>query len=197
MATASGVRSICDQDRGAAPDDQRQRNGWIHADRWRPRTHRNQRDCGAAFRLREASGVLFGGTYDWNGRGIDDVEPVADVATRPGGSPERHFESIDIRQSTQYYRSRWGLTGSSDYQLSHNSNIHVRGLFSDFKNYGSRWVCSLTDNTQGIKLLDSNGCDTNDSGSPWHRAEELRPSTIRSAVPTSQLEISLPEAGIC
>ena len=76
---------------------------------------------------------------------------------------ERHFGSIDIRQY-QYYRSRWGLTGSGDYQLGNNSNIYVRGLYSDFKNYGSRWVYSLTDNTQGIQLLDSNGCDTDDSG---------------------------------
>jgi TonB-dependent receptor len=119
--------------------------------------------AGRRFGAEKRLGVLFGGTYDWNGRGIDDVEPVADVATRPGGSPERHFESIDLRQY-QYYRSRWGLTGSTDYQLSNNSNIHVRGLFSDFKNYGSRWVYSLTDNTPGIQLLDSNGCDTDDSG---------------------------------
>ena len=40
------------------------------------------------------------------------------------------------------------------------------GLFSDFKNYGDRWVYSLTDNTpiqspvtpSGISLLGSNGC---------------------------------------
>jgi TonB-dependent receptor len=119
--------------------------------------------AGRRFGSEKRFGILFGGTYDWNGRGIDDVEPVADVATRPGGSTERHFGSIDLRQY-QYYRSRWGLTGSGDYQLSNNSNIHVRGLFSDFKNYGSRWVYSLTDNTQGIQLLDSNGCDTDDSG---------------------------------
>jgi TonB-dependent receptor len=119
--------------------------------------------AGRRFGSEKRLGILFGGTYDWNGRGIDDVEPVADVATSPGGSPQRHFESIDLRQY-EYYRSRWGLTGSSDYQLSNNSNIHVRGLFSSFKNYGSRWVYSLTDNTQGIQLLDSNGCDTDDSG---------------------------------
>ena len=103
---------------------------------------------GRRFGAEKRLGVLFGGTYDWNGRGIDDVEPVADVATQPDGSTQRHFESIDIREY-QYYRSRWGLTGSSDYQLGNNSNIHVRGLYSDFKNYGSRWVYSLTDNTPG------------------------------------------------
>ena len=107
--------------------------------------------AGRRFGAEKRLGILFGGTYDWNGRGIDDVEPVADVATHPDGSSQRYFESIDIRQY-QYYRSRWGLTGSGDYQLSNNSNIHVRGLFSDFKNYGSRWVYSLTDNTPGVQL---------------------------------------------
>ena len=108
-------------------------------------------------------GILFGGTYDWNGRGIDDVEPVADVATQSDGSPQRYFESIDIRQY-EYYRSRWGLTGSTDFQLGNAWNVHVRGLYSDFKNYGSRWVYSLNDNTPGIQLVGSNGCDTNSSG---------------------------------
>ncbi len=108
-------------------------------------------------------GVLVGGTYDWNGRGIDDVEPVADVARHPDGSTERYFESLDVRDYV-YYRSRWGLTGSVDYQAGANSNLYARGLYSDFKNYGSRWAYSVTDNTQGIQLLDSNGCDTNDDG---------------------------------
>ena len=26
-------------------------------------------------------GVLFGTSYDWNGRGINDIEPTPDVAT--------------------------------------------------------------------------------------------------------------------
>jgi TonB-dependent receptor len=119
--------------------------------------------AGRRFGRDKRLGILIGGTYDWNGRGIDDVEPVADLATLLGGATERYFESIDVRQY-EYYRSRWGLTGSGDYQLGNNSNIHVRGLYSDFKNYGSRWAYSLNDNTPGIQLLGSNGCDTSGSG---------------------------------
>ncbi|MEP6915190.1 MAG: TonB-dependent receptor [Acidobacteriota bacterium] len=118
---------------------------------------------GRRFGADKRLGILFGGTYDWNGRGIDDVEPVADVATLPGGAAQRYFESLDIRQY-QYYRSRWGVTGSGDYQIGKDSNIHVRGLYSDFKNYGSRWVYSVNDNTPGVQLLGSNGCDTSDAG---------------------------------
>ncbi len=118
---------------------------------------------GRRFGSEKRLGVLVGGTYDWNGRAIDDIEPVADVATLPDGSSQRTFESLDVRQYL-YYRSRWGLTGSADYQLGSQSDIYVRGLYSDFKNYGDRWAYSVNDNTQGIKLLDANGCDTNDAG---------------------------------
>ncbi|HVZ20576.1 MAG TPA: TonB-dependent receptor [Vicinamibacterales bacterium] len=119
--------------------------------------------AGRRFGGNQRLGLLIGGTYDWNGRGIDDVEPVADVATRPDGSTQRYFESTDVRQY-RYYRSRWGLTGSADYRLSDQSNIYLRGLYSDFKNYGEVWTYSINDNTPGIQLLDSNGCDTNEAG---------------------------------
>ena len=47
---------------------------------------------GQRFGSKKRFGALIGGTYDWNGRGIDDIEPVADVATLPGGATQRYFE---------------------------------------------------------------------------------------------------------
>jgi TonB-dependent receptor len=114
---------------------------------------------GQRFRSDKRLGVLIGGSYDWNGRGIDDIEPVPDIATLPGGSTARYFEGTDIREY-RYYRSRWGLAGSADYKLAEGSSIYIRGLYSDFKNYGDRWVYSFTDNTTGILLDGSNGCKT-------------------------------------
>jgi len=114
---------------------------------------------GQRFGANKRFGALIGGTYDWNGRGIDDVEPVPDIAKFTDGSTARYFEAIDVREY-RYYRSRWGLAGSLDYKPSDGSTIYVRGLYSDFKNYGDRWVYSFSDNTQGIKLLGSNGCAT-------------------------------------
>lgn len=89
-------------------------------------------------------GALIGGSYDWNGRGIDDIEPVPDLSTA-GGQQVRTFDSMDIREY-KYYRSRWGLAGSSDYKLRDGSDIYIRGLYSDFHNYGDRWVYSINDN---------------------------------------------------
>ena len=112
---------------------------------------------GQRFGSQKRFGALIGGSYDWNGRGIDDIEPIADVATFPGGATQRYFDSADVREY-RYYRSRWGLAGSLDYKLGEGSSIYAHALFSNFKNYGDRWDYAVTDNTPGIQLDGTNGC---------------------------------------
>src|SRR5208283_3518203 len=90
---------------------------------------------GQRFGAGKKLGILIGGSYDWNGRGIDDVEPVSDIATFPDGSQQLWKDTQDIREY-RYYRSRWGIGGSADYKLSEGSDIYVRALYSDFKNFG-------------------------------------------------------------
>jgi TonB-dependent receptor len=96
-------------------------------------------------------GILFGGTYDWNGRGIDDVEPNPTVinclpgdcssaaAASPNSAPFGTVNNESIRLYT-YYRSRYGFSGAVDYKLGDNSSIYVRGLYSHFDNYGDVWA---------------------------------------------------------
>jgi TonB-dependent receptor len=112
---------------------------------------------GQRFGTTKRLGALIGFTYDWNGRGIDDIEPVPDIATKLPGSP-RWFDTIDQREY-RYYRSRWGLAGSTDYKLGEGSNIYLRAFYSDFKNFGDRWVYTLNDNTDPVAagLLNGNG----------------------------------------
>ena len=107
---------------------------------------------GQRFGANKKFGVLIGGSYDWNGRGIDDIEPVPDIATLANGSTVSWNDAMDIREY-RYFRTRWGLAGSADYTLGQGSNIYLRGLYSDFHNYGDRWAYTLTDNTPGIQLL--------------------------------------------
>src|SRR5216683_2079018 len=126
---------------------------------------------GQRFGANKRFGLLVGGSYDWSGRGIDDIEPVSDVATLPGGSTALWKESVDLREY-RYYRTRWGLAGSADYKLGEGSNIYARGIYSDFQNYGDRWVYSLTDNTPNIGLLGSNGGGT---GTPAFNTQNRRP----------------------
>lgn len=84
-------------------------------------------------------GMLIGGTYDYNGRGINDIEPspTADSLTP-------HYDGMDIRDYV-YYRTRWGLAGSLDYKLNEGSNIAIRGFYSTFQDYGNKFVFQLND----------------------------------------------------
>jgi TonB-dependent receptor len=118
---------------------------------------------GKRFGTDKRLGLLFGGTYDWSGRGIDDIEPVSDL-----NNGVLWKDSIDIREY-RYYRTRWGLASSADYKLGEGSNIYARLLYSDFQNYGDRWVYSFNDNTPNANLLGSNG------GTPSFNNSNRRP----------------------
>jgi hypothetical protein len=87
-------------------------------------------------------GALLGFSYDYNGRGIDDIEPTPDAVVNANGSLTPFFDSMDIREY-QYARTRWGLAGSTDYRIKQGSVVTFRYLYSDFKDYGNKWVYSL------------------------------------------------------
>jgi TonB-dependent receptor len=84
-------------------------------------------------------GILIGGTYDYNGRGINDIEPYPYA-----NSATPHYSTMDFRDYV-YDRTRWGATASADYKLSEGSNISLRGLFSTFRNWGHKWVFTMND----------------------------------------------------
>jgi TonB-dependent receptor len=94
---------------------------------------------GQRFGANKALGVLIGGTYDWNGRGINDIEPSPTVTSL---SP--HYDAMDLRDY-MYYRTRWGVSGSGDYRVNNNTSVAVRGLYSTFRNWGQKWVYALND----------------------------------------------------
>lgn len=96
---------------------------------------------GKRFGANKKLGVLLGASYDWNGRGIDDIEPSLDVVD---GQPV--VPTMDLREY-RYYRTRYGAAGSVDYKLSDISGLYIRGLYSHFDNFGDRWVYSPTINT--------------------------------------------------
>jgi TonB-dependent receptor len=94
---------------------------------------------GQRFGADKRVGVLIGGTYDWNGRGINDIEPSPTV-----DSLAPHYDSIDQRDY-MYYRTRWGVSGSGDYRLNANNGLSLRGFYSTFRNWGQKWVYTLND----------------------------------------------------
>jgi TonB-dependent receptor len=94
---------------------------------------------GQRFGSKKQLGILIGGSYDWNGRGINDIEPVPTFS-----SLTPHYDAMDQRDYI-YYRTRVGGAGSADYKLREGSDIYLRGLFTDFKDYGNKWVQTPTD----------------------------------------------------
>lgn len=77
-------------------------------------------------------GFLIGGSADRNNRAIDDVEPVWDAGT---GAPNE-WAQRDYR----YGRERYGVGGDVDYRFGANTQVYVKGLFSDFRNYGDLYI---------------------------------------------------------
>src|SRR5579864_8174673 len=111
-------------------------------------------------------GVIFGASYDWNGRGIDDVEPVPTAiqcdpgptgcVSPGGGAPFVSSYSTQDWREYRYYRTRYGFTGAVDYKLGDVSGVYVRFLYSHFDNFGDRWVytpqVNSTSDAQGNQL---------------------------------------------
>ena len=108
-------------------------------------------------------GGILGGSYDYNGRGIDDVEPVPTIL--PGTDFTPGYSSIDLRDYI-YDRTRYGFGGALDRKLGAGSDISLKGLYSEFKDYGHRYDYTLNDNSpflnsDGSPILDNNGNPTN------------------------------------
>ncbi|MGA7513277.1 MAG: TonB-dependent receptor [Candidatus Sulfotelmatobacter sp.] len=95
---------------------------------------------GRRFGASKKFGALFSGSYDYNGRGIDDLEPQPDL-----GYATPIYDSMDIREY-RYQRKRFGFGGSLDYKLSEGSGLYLHYFDSDFKDYGNKWVYTISDN---------------------------------------------------
>lgn len=84
-------------------------------------------------RLGEARklGVLFGGTWDHNSRGINDIELAWDQNVHDIPIP------VEWDQRDYLYdRTRWGGNAALDYRFDDGSTMFLRGAMSKFKNFG-------------------------------------------------------------
>lgn len=120
---------------------------------------------GQRFGVNKKFGFIAGGSFDWEGRGIDDIEPVPDE-----NNGSNWFDGMSLREY-QYFRTRYGFAGSTDYRIRDGSNVYARFLYSDFKNYGDRWAYQLQDNTPAVSLLNPK----NQGGVPSYDGELRNP----------------------
>jgi len=96
---------------------------------------------GARFGAQKRFGALLSGSYDYNGRGIDDIEPSPNDTAVPS------YGSIDLREY-RYQRTRYGFGGSLDYKLKDPaSGLYLHYFGADFRDYGNKWVYTLKDET--------------------------------------------------
>jgi len=93
---------------------------------------------GQRFGVSKKLGVLVGGTFDRNNRGIDDLEPTQAAATFNGRNIA-YVPGEDLR-SYNYYRTRYGFAGGVDYTLKPGTSLYLKGLYSDFHDYGDTIV---------------------------------------------------------
>jgi TonB-dependent receptor len=122
---------------------------------------------GQRFGENKKLGVMFGGTYDYNMRGIDDVETGQDHFTfgsgpSAGKSIQYISGGIDTREY-QYYRTRYGFATALDYRVNSGTTLFLKGLYSDFHDFGSTYVYTYNagaptgPTVNGITPLDNTG----------------------------------------
>ncbi|HZR27773.1 MAG TPA: TonB-dependent receptor [Terriglobales bacterium] len=97
--------------------------------------------AGQRFGKEKRFGILLGGSFDWNERGIYDIEPGQLFNPLTNGQFFSGPNAIDYRDYW-YNRSRYGFGGTADYKLGEFSSVYFRGLFSRFNDSGQDWIYS-------------------------------------------------------
>ena len=125
---------------------------------------------------RKQWGFLMSGTYDWNGRGINDLEPAIPPPSSPqnvlAGVNYPTFAGEDLR-TYKYYRTRWGFSPEVDYVLKPGSNIYLKGLYSDFHDFGETYV--YTPNAGALVAANGNQYTFDNTGFMQYREYIRRP----------------------
>jgi TonB-dependent receptor len=123
---------------------------------------------GKRFGVNKQLGLLFGGTYDRNNRGIDDMEPgqaCAGPNAKCGGlSTPTNVAIISTEdwRTYQYFRTRYGFDADVDYTVKPGWNLYLKGFYGDFLDYGSVYVYTpnagaFTSNSGAQTVFDNTG----------------------------------------
>jgi TonB-dependent receptor len=126
---------------------------------------------GKRFGVSKKLGFLLGGTFDRNNRGINDLEPSQGAATFNGQNVAL-VSSEDLR-SYSCYRTRYGFAGGLDYNFKPGTNAYLKGLYSDFHDFGDTWV--YTPNAGAITALNGSQITFDNTGSYQYRHYIRRP----------------------
>ncbi|GJG84901.1 TonB-dependent receptor [Gemmatimonadetes bacterium T265] len=144
---------------------------------------------GGRFGDAERLGVLVGASYDRNNRSIQDLEGGWGV--NDGG---RSFPVEWDQRDYVYGRTRAGGGGAVDYRFAGGSSVYLRGLYSDFRNFGTRYRYDLA--TDGNPPTSGTTTDGIGTGTTLTREvsnrtpiERLFGFTAGGRIPAGRLEI--------
>jgi len=93
---------------------------------------------GRRFGATKRFGLVGNAVFDYNGRGIDNIQPALDPLST---NAVPFYDSNTIREY-RYYRTRYGFDGSADYRASDATSLYAHGFFSDLEDYGDKWYYS-------------------------------------------------------
>jgi len=96
--------------------------------------------AGMRFGTAQRWGLIGGVEADYNGRGIDDLEPSPDI--NPNGSTAPYYDNLTERVY-RYNRQRWGTTSTLDYKVSEHSSIALHFMLSNFQDWGEKWYYEI------------------------------------------------------
>jgi TonB-dependent receptor len=94
--------------------------------------------AGQRFGASKRFGLLGNAVFDYNGRGIDNIQPALD----PLSTMAMPFYDSNTIREYRYYRTRYGFDGSADYRFNNNTTIYAHGFYSDLKDWGDKWYYS-------------------------------------------------------
>ena len=91
--------------------------------------------AGKRFGSTKKFGLIGNAVFDYNGRGIDNIQPGLD----PLSTFATPFYDNDTIREYRYYRSRYGFDGSADYRLDNKTTFYGHAFYSDLKDWGDKW----------------------------------------------------------
>ncbi|MBT9329574.1 TonB-dependent receptor [Paracidobacterium acidisoli] len=96
--------------------------------------------AGMRFGASQRWGLIGGFEADYNGGGIDNIQPSPDL--NPDGSTTPYYD----KNTQRVYRmneDRWGLTSTVDYKMSPQTTFAAHFLLSDFKDFLDKYYYEI------------------------------------------------------
>src|SRR5580658_9509135 len=96
--------------------------------------------AGTRFGANKRWGLIGGFEEDYNGAGIDNIQPAPDI--NPNGSTTPYYDS-DTERMYRFHENRWGYTSTLDFKKSQTTNFALRFLLSDFDDWLDKWYYEI------------------------------------------------------